>query len=51
MSESPAHGATSSVARTSVNGTRTDTAADQGYFPLHPAHLDGADGVVFVREV
>lgn len=32
-------------------GVRTDTSADQGYFPLHPDHLDGADGVVFVREV
>lgn len=32
-------------------GVRTDTPADQGCFPLHPAHLDGADDVVFVREV
>ena len=31
--------------------SRTDTSADQSYFPLHPEHLDCADGILFLHEV
>ena len=30
---------------------RTDHSPEQGYFPLEPDHLDGIDGVLFLREV
>jgi len=30
---------------------RTDTSTDHGYFALDPDHLDGTDGVLFVRDV
>ncbi len=29
---------------------RTDHSPEQGYFPLEPDHLDGVDGVLFVRD-
>ena len=30
---------------------RTDTSTNHGYFALDPDHLDGTDGVLFVRDV
>ena len=30
---------------------RTDHSPEQGYFPLVPEHLDGVDGVLFLRSV
>lgn len=44
----PAPDTLEGVLTTQPSGLHT---ADPGYFSLHPEHLDGADGVLFLQKV
>jgi len=45
MSQSP-----STAPKIVVHELRTDTAPNNGYFPLDPRHVNEADGVIFLKE-